>query len=161
MWKKKTDTTVTKVKFDDEKIWVKPYAVLADMAKHIEDKNFSFGDDCHYTFIEDMMKFCGKKITPTKIEKKTDGGEYVFRIREDNEQYYWYGGWLTNVDPATFPEQFDVEEGSMFVSDFSGSEENLSDAEKYFCDILPQLKEIVINAYNKGVEDGKNNSQLF
>ena len=158
MWKKKTDTAVTKVKFDDEKIWVKPYAVLADMAKHIEDKTFSFGGDCHYTFLEDMMKFCGKKITPTKIEEKTDGGEYVFRIREDNEQYYWYGGWLTNVDPTTFPEQFKAEEDSMFVSDFSGSEENLSDAEKYFYDILPQLKEIVINAYNKGVENGKNNS---
>ena len=158
MWKKKTDTAVTKVKFDDEKIWVKPYAVLADMAKHIEDKTFSFGGDCHYTFLEDMMKFCGKKITPTKIEEKTDGGEYVFRIREDNEQYYWYGGWLTNVDPTTFPEQFKAEEDSMFVSDFSGSEENLSDAEKYFYDILPQLKEIVINAYDKGVEDGKNNS---
>ena len=158
MWKKKTDTTVTKVKFDDEKIWVKPYAVLADMAKHIEDNTFSFGGDCHYTFIEDMMKFCGKKITPIKIEEKTDDGEYVFRIREDNEQYYWYSGWLTNVDPATFPEQFKVEEDSMFVSDFSGSEENLSDAEKYFYDILPQLKEIVINAYDKGVEDGKNNS---
>ena len=158
MWKKKTDTTVTKVKFSDEKIWVKPYAVLADMAKHIEDKTFSFGGDCHYTFLEDMMKFCGKKVTPTKIVEKTDGGEYVFRIREDNEQYYWYGGWLTNVDPATFSEQFKAEEDSMFVSDFSGSEENLSDAEKYFYDILPQLKEIVINAYNKGVEDGKNNS---
>lgn len=161
MWKKKTDTTVTKVKFSDEKIWVKPYAVLADMAKHIENKTFSFGGNCHYTFIEDMMKFCGKKVTPTKIVEKTDGGEYVFRIREDNEQYYWYGGWLTNVDPTTFPEQFKAEEDSMFVSDFSGSEENLSDAEKYFYDILPQLKEIVINAYNKGVEDGKNNSQLF
>lgn len=149
MRKKKTDITATKVKFDDEKIWVKPYAVLADMAKHIEDNAFSFGGDCHYTFIEDMMKFCGKKVTPTKIEEKTDGGEYVFRIREDGEQFYWYGGWLTNVDPATSPEQFEDEEVSMFVSDFSGSEENLSDAEKFFYGILPQLKEVVVNAYNE------------
>lgn len=149
MRKKKTDITATKVKFDDEKIWVKPYAVLADMAKHIEDNTFSFGSDCHYTFVEDMMKFCGKKVTPTKIEEKTDGGEYVFRIREDAEQFYWYGGWLTNVDPAISPEQSEDEEDSMFVSDFSGSEENLSDAEKFFYNILPQLKEVVVNAYNE------------
>lgn len=149
MRKKKTDITATKVKFDDEKIWVKPYAVLADMAKHIEDKTFSFDGDCHYTFIEDMMKFCGKKVTPTKIEEKTDGGEYVFRIREDSEQFYWYGGWLTNVDPAASSEQFEDEEEPMFVSDFGGSEENLSDAEKFFYSILPQLKEVVVNAYNE------------
>lgn len=155
MRKKKTDITATKVKFDDEKIWVKPYAVLADMAKHIEDKTFSFGGDCHYTFIEDMMKFCGKKVTPTRIEEKTDGGEYVFRIYEDSGQFYWYGGWLTNVDPNEHPEQFGFSEVStkkedpVFVSDFSDSEENLSDAEKFFYSILPQLKEVVVNAYEE------------
>lgn len=157
MWKKKTDTIVTKVKISDEKIWVKPYAVLADMAKHIEDKTFSFGGDCHYTFLEDMMKFCGKKVTLTKIEEKTDGGEYVFRIREDNEHFYWYGGWLTNVDPTAFPEQFGSsetstkkEEEQIFVSDFGGTEEKeLSPAEKFFYNILPQLKEVVVNAYNE------------
>ena len=151
MWKKKTDTTVTKVKISDENVWVKPYAVLADMAKHIEVKTFSFGGDCPYILLQDMMKFCGKEVTLTKIEEKTDGGEYIFRIREDNEQFYWYGGWLTNVDPNEHPEtSTKKEEEQIFVSDFGGTEEKeLSPAEKFFYNILPQLKEVVVNAYNE------------
>lgn len=153
MRKKKTEIIATKVRIDDKKIWVKPYAVLADMAKHIEDKTFSFGGGCQYIFLEDMIKYCGKRVTPTKIEEKTNGGEFVFRINEDGGQFYWYGGWLTNVNPATSPEQFETEEDSMFVSDFSGSEENLSDAEKFFYNILPQLKEVVVNAYNEEMKN--------
>lgn len=153
--KKKTDVTATKVRFDDKKVWVKPYAVLANMAKCIENRVFYFDNDCKYIFLEDMIKYCGKRVTLAKIEEQTVGGEFVFRINEDNGEFYWYGGWLTNVDPTMFPERFKVEEEPMFVSDFSDSEENLSDGEKFFYGILPQLKEIVVNAYNKGVEDGK------
>ena len=58
MWKKKTDTTVTKVKFSDEKIWVKPYAVLADMAKHIEDKNSWALNREIFGCLENNMYFC-------------------------------------------------------------------------------------------------------
>ena len=91
--------------------------------------------------LNSVKRFCGKRVTPAKIEEKTGSGEYVFRIHEDNERYYWYGGWLTNVDPIMFPGQFETKEDSVtedpvFVSDFSDSEENLSDAEKFFYGIL-------------------------
>lgn len=42
-----------------------------------------------------------------------------------------------------------------FVSDFGGTVEETTPAEVYWEQVMPQIKEIVINAYNKGVEIGK------
>lgn len=149
-----------RVTIGDKHVWVKPYAVLAEMAEEIKDKRLIFST-LGYDVIPLMLNSCGKMIRLKSIKCRDENGNCLFEA--ENDRWVWHESWLTNVDPNKYPEQFEKEEKekeetSMFVSDFSGSEENLSDAEKYFYDILPQLKEIVINAYNKGVENGKNNS---
>lgn len=102
-----------------------------------------------------MIKtFCGKKVTLRSIECKNQNG-YVYRIEESPN--YWCEQWFTDIDPNKHPEQFensakDETKVATYVADFDGSEEKLTPAEEYFYSILPQLKTIVVEAYNKGAE---------
>lgn len=165
MWKKKTEVipVIPKikikkkqeslVKIDDEKVWVKPLSVITDMASEIKEGKYAF-KETEYTFIPIMANACGKQIYLKSVYSKENDGNYVFKAV--GNECYWYGGWLTNVDPNEHPEQFESptsikkEEDPIFVSDFGETEEKeLSPAEKFFYSILPQLKEVVVNAYNE------------
>ena len=48
-----------------------------------------------------------------------------------------------------------VKEEPYYITDFDGTVEETTPAEAYWKQVMPQIKEIVINAYNKGVEIGK------
>lgn len=162
MWKKKKETEAIPkiekkqgnlVKIGDEKVWVKPLSVITDMASVIEEGKYAF-KETNYTFIPRMIKECGKQIFLESVYGKAEDGNYIFKAAGND--YYWYGGWLTNINPNEHPEQFGSPETStkkeeqIFVSDFGGTEEKeLSPAEKFFYNILPQLKEVVVNAYNE------------
>lgn len=170
MWKKKKKTEVipvipkikikkkqeSLVKIDDEKVWVKPLSVITDMASEIVEGKYAF-KETGYTFIPIMANACGKQIILKSVYGKEKDGNYVFKAV--GNECYWYGGWLTNVDPNEHPEQFHFsevstkkEEEPKFVSDFDEEEKELSPAEKFFYGILPQLKEVVVNAYNEEVK---------
>ena len=163
MWKKKKETeTIPKtkkkqeslVKIGDEKVWVKPLSVITDMASEINAGILHF-KETGCTFIPGMTGACGKQILLKSVYCKEKDGNYVFKAV--GNECYWYGGWLTNVDPNEHPEQFDFpevspkkEEGPIFVPDFGETEgKELSPAEKFFYSILPQLKEVVVNAYEE------------
>lgn len=169
MWKKKKESEVipkikikkkqeSLVKIDDEKVWVKPLSVITDMASEIKEGKYAF-KETEYTFIPIMTKACGKEIVLKSVYGKEKDGNYIFRAEGD--ACYWYGGWLTNVDPNEHPEQFGFpevstkkEEEPIFVSGFDEAEEKeLSPAEKFFYGILPQLKEVVVNAYNEEIKN--------
>ena len=161
MWKKKTEIIPkikikkkqeSLVKIGDEKVWVKPLSVITDMASEIDAGVLRF-KETEYSFIPLMTKICGKQIILKSVYSKEKDGNYIFKAV--GNECYWYGGWLTNVDPNEHPEQFESptsikKEDPVFVSDFGETEEKeLSPAEKFFYNILPQLKEVVVNAYNE------------
>lgn len=135
-----------------DKVWVKPDWVLAETADVIEDGDYKWDKLKYYMNSAMVEKFCGKKVTLHSVASKDKNG-YVYKIEES--PHYWCEQWFTEIDPNKHPEQFESPtepKAATYVSDFDGSAENLTPAEEYFYSILPQLKAIVVEAYNKGAE---------
>lgn len=125
-----------------DKVWVKTLEEIRESAEDsyelengVERYIFpSIGLD----FIPGMYKYCGKQVTIKEYL-----GNDIYSIEEDGERWKWNLSWLNVPKPVTY------------VSDFGGTIEETTPAEVYWEQIMPQIKEIVINAYNKGVEIGK------
>lgn len=135
-----------------DKVWVKPDWALAETADRIEDGNYKWDKLGYYMNSEMIRKYCGKKVTLCSVACKDENG-YVYKIEES--PHYWCEQWFTDIDPNKHPEQFaspTETKAATYVADFDGSEENLTPAEEYFYSILPQLKAIVVEAYNKGAK---------
>ena len=115
------------------------------MAKYI--LTFSKTGTICYTSHLDMMKMFKRVFKRAGIKQSYSQGfnpHPKMTFAQPLSLGYWGLGELL---------EFETEEDSMFVSDFSGSKENLSDAEKFFYNILPQLKEVVVNAYNEEMKN--------
>lgn len=91
-------------------------------------------------FIPKMYEYCNRLVTI-----KEDKGNDIYSIEEDGDHWRWASYWLNKDKPSSIA----------YVSDFGGTVEETTPAEVYWEQIMPQIKEIVINAYNKGVEIGK------
>jgi hypothetical protein len=126
-----------------DKVWVKPLGAIAAAAekrKRPGDEDRLLFSDCGYDFVPQMRKYCERQVEITDY-----CGGSCFLIKEDNGEWVWHESWLSKDLQA------------MYVTDFEGAfEKKATPAEIYWEQIMPQLKEIVINAYNKGVENGKN-----
>jgi hypothetical protein len=93
-----------------------------------------------FDFLPKMYKYCCKQVTIKK-----DKGNDIYSIEEDDDQWNWASCWFSKDKPTPVT----------YVSDFGGTVEETTPAEVYWEQVMPQIKEIVINAYNKGVEIGK------
>lgn len=147
-----------------EKVWVKPSWVLAQTADKIDELGNYFWEGLAYYMSAGMFGACGGKFTVKTVSLDKNGCP-VYVLESDDwgaPPPWWEESWLTNKDPERFPEQFDDDgaeskndsplSDSFFVSDFDGTKEELSDAEKYFELILPELKKIIIDAFNEGAK---------
>ena len=130
-----------------DKVWVKSLKEIEEIADNsVEEsgaKRYMFRG-LGYDFVPEMYQYCNRLVTIKECK-----GNDVYAIEEG--AWNWCLCWFNKDKPTS------VE----YVSDFGGTIEEMTPAEIYWEQIMPQIKEIVINAYNKGVEDGKNNSQLF
>lgn len=127
-----------------DKVWVKTLKEIEEIADNsVEEsgaKRYMFRG-LEYDFIPEMYKYCNRLVTIKECK-----GNDVYTIEEG--AWNWCLCWFNKDKPTS------VE----YVSDFGGTIEEMTPAEIYWEQIMPQIKEIVVNAYNKGVEDGKNNS---
>lgn len=128
-----------------DKVWVKSLKEIEEIAENSVAesgaKRYIFRN-LGYDFIPEMYKYCDKIVTIKECK-----GNDVYAIEED-DHWNWASCWFSKDKPTSVA----------YVSDFGGTIEEMTPAEIYWEQIMPQIKEIVINAYNKGVEDGKNNS---
>ena len=129
-----------------DKVWVKSLKEIEEIAERSEKKGgakrFIFRA-LGYDFIPEMYGYCEKLVTIKECYS-----DDVYIIVEDPKEWKWCLCWFNKNKPASVS----------YVSDFSGAAEELTPAEIYWEQVMPQIKEAVVNAYNKGVEDGKNNS---
>ena len=88
-----------------------------------------------------MFKYCGKQVEIEKIEKNEHEPCYYY-LKEDNGVFSWLDDWFVKEEPY-------------YITDFDGTVEETTPTEAYWKQVMPQIKEIIINAYNKGVEIGK------
>ena len=127
-----------------DKVWVKSLKEIEEIADNsVEEsgaKRYIFRN-LGYNFIPEMYEYCDKIVTIKECK-----GNDVYTIEEGS--WHWCLCWFNKDKPTSVA----------YVSDFGGTIEEMTPAEIYWEQIMPQIKEIVINAYNKGVEDGKNNS---
>lgn len=126
-----------------DKVWVKTLEELEKISERVEEvncgKRYIF-KSIGYDIIPEMCKYCGNQVTI-----KESAGEDLYLIEEDGDHWRWASCWLNKDKPSSIS----------YVSDFGGTVEETTPAEVYWEQIMPQIKEIVINAYNKGVEIGK------
>ena len=124
-----------------DKVTIKPLEEIAKIAKGYdkEDKVYIF--DGYYDFVEEMFKYCGKQVEIEKIKKNEHEPCYYY-LKEDNGVFSWLDDWFVKEEPY-------------YITDFDGTVEEITPAEAYWEQVMPQIKEIVINAYNKGAEIGK------
>ena len=129
-----------------DKVWVKTLKEIEEIAENSAeesgDKRYIFRD-LGYDFIPEMYKYCNRLVTI-----KGCSSDNVYTIEEDSGEWKWCLCWFNKDKPTSVA----------YVSDFGGAIEEMTPAEIYWEQIMPQVREMVINAYNKGVEDGKNNS---
>ena len=122
-----------------DKVTIKPLEEIAKIAKAYDnrDERYVFEGCCD--FVKEMFKYCGKQVEIEKI-KKIEYETYSYYLKEDNGVFSWLDDWFVE---------------SHYITDFDGTVEEITPAEAYWKQVMPQIKEIVINAYNKGVEIGK------
>ena len=120
-------------------VTIKPLEEIAKIAKAYDnrDERYVFEGCCD--FVKEMFKYCGKQVEIEKI-KKIEYETYSYYLKEDNGVFSWLYDWFVE---------------SHYITDFDGTVEEITPAEAYWKQVMPQIKEIVINAYNKGVEIGK------
>ena len=120
-------------------VTIKPLEEIAKIAKAYDnrDERYVFEGCCD--FVKEMFKYCGKQVEIEKI-KKIEYETYSYYLKEDNGAFSWLDDWFVE---------------SHYITDFDGTVEEITPAEAYWKQVMPQIKEIVINAYNKGVEIGK------
>ena len=122
-----------------DKVKVKSLEEIAKIAKEYDKEDEVYIFDGYYDFVEEMFKYCGKQVEIEKI-KKFEHEPCSYYLKEDNGVFSWIEDWF--VEPH-------------YITDFDGTIEEITPAEAYWKQVMPQIKEIVINAYNKGVEIGK------
>ena len=120
-------------------VTIKPLEEIAKIAKAYDNRDGRYVFEGCCDFVKEMFKYCGKQVEIEKI-KKFEHEPCSYYLKEDNGQYSWIEDWF--VEPH-------------YITDFDGTVEEITPAEAYWKQVMPQIKEIVINAYNKGVEIGK------
>lgn len=127
-----------------DKVWVKSIEEIKKAAGDFYEtqdgvERYIFSS-VGYDFIPGMYEYCNRLVTI-----KEDKGNDIYSIEEDGDHWRWASCWLNKDKPSSIA----------YVSDFSGTIEEITPAEVYWEQVMPQIKEIVINAYNKGVKIGK------
>ena len=125
-----------------DKVTIKPLEEIAKIAKEYDKEDEVYIFDGYYDFVEEMFKYCGKHVEIKEI-KKIEHEPRTYYLKEDNGVFSWIGDWFVKEEPQHY------------ITDFDGTVEETTPAEAYWKQVMPQIKEIVINAYNKGVEIGK------
>lgn len=128
-----------------DKVWVKSLETItaaAEKPKRQGDEERLIFSAYGYDFVPPMRKYCEKQV-----EIDSHCGENCYLIKEDGNNWVWHEAWLSKSKEGL---------QTVYVTDFDNTIEKTTPAEIYWEQIMPQLKEIVINAYNKGVEIGKN-----
>ena len=129
-----------------DKVKVKSLEEIAKIAKEYDKEDEIYIFDGYYDFVEEMFKYCGKQVEIKEIkEKEFEHEPCSCYIKEDNGVCNWIEDWFVKEEP------------SYYITDFDGTVEEITPAEAYWGQVMPQIKEIVINAYNKGIEIGKLN----
>lgn len=122
-------------------VTIKPLEEIAKIAKAYDNRDGSYVFEGCCDFVKEMFKYCGKQVEIEKI-KKIEHETYSYYLKEDNGVFSWLDDWFVKEEPY-------------YITDFDGTVEETTPAEAYWKQVMPQIKEIVINAYNKGVEIGK------
>ena len=117
---------------------IEEIAKIAKIAKSYDNRDGTYVFEGYYNFIKEMFKYCGKQVEIKEIEHEL----CYYRLKEDNGVFIWIEDWFVKEEPY-------------YVTDFDGTGEEITPAEAYWEQVMPQIKEIVINAYNKGAEIGK------
>ena len=125
-----------------DKVTIKPLEEIAKIAKGYDKEDEVYIFDGYYDFVEEMFKYCGKQVEIKEI-KKIEHEPRTYYLKEDNGVFSWIGDWFVKEEPQHY------------ITDFDGTVEETTPAEAYWEQVMPQIKEIVINAYNKGAEIGK------
>lgn len=124
-----------------DKVTIKPLEEIAKIAKGYDKEDEVYIFDGYYDFVEEMFKYCGKQVEIKEI-KKIEYEPRTYYLKEDNGVFSWVEDWFVKEEPY-------------YITDFDGTVEEITPAEAYWEQVMPQIKEIVINAYNKGAEIGK------
>lgn len=124
-----------------DKVRVKSLEEIAKIAKEYDKEDEVYIFDGYYDFVEEMFKYCGKQVEIKEI-KEIEYEPCTYYLKEDNGVFSWIEDWFVKEEPY-------------YITDFDGTVEETNPAEAYWEQVMPQIKEIVINAYNKGVEIGK------
>lgn len=124
-----------------DKVTIKPLEEIAKIAKGYDKEDEVYIFDGYYDFVKEMFKYCGKQVEIEKI-KKIEHEPCSYYLKEDNGVFSWLDDWFVKEEPY-------------YITDFDGTVEETTPAEAYWKQVMPQIKEIIINAYNKGVEIGK------
>ena len=122
-------------------VTIKPLEEIAKIAKAYDNRDGSYVFEGRCDFVKEMFKYCGKQVEIEKIKKNEHEPCYYY-LKEDNGVFSWLDDWFVKEEPY-------------YITDFDGTVEETTPAEAYWKQVMPQIKEIVINAYNKGVEIGK------
>ena len=122
-------------------VTIKPLEEIAKIAKAYDNRDGSYVFEGRCDFIKEMFKYCGKQVEIEKI-KKVEHEPCYYYLKEDNGVFSWLDDWFVKEEPY-------------YITDFDGTVEETTPAEAYWKQVMPQIKEIIINAYNKGVEIGK------
>ena len=132
------------MRFDvGDKVWIKSLEEIKEIAEEVkEEDGFErcMFPSIGYDFIPNMHKYCDSQVT---IREYIGNDTYI--IDEDDGEWKWCLCWLSKNKSTSMK----------YVSDFDGALEEMTPAEVYWEQVMPQIKEIVINTYNKGVEIGK------
>lgn len=122
-------------------VTIKPLEEIAKIAKAYDNRDGRYVFEGCCDFVKEMFKYCGKQVEIEKI-KKFEHEPCSYYLKEDNGVFSWIDDWFVKEEPY-------------YITDFDGTVEEITPAEAYWKQVMPQIKEIVINAYNKGVEIGK------
>lgn len=120
-------------------VTIKPLEEIAKIAKAYDNRDGRYVFEGCCDFVKEMFKYCGKQVEIEKI-KKFEHEPCSYYLKEDNGVFSWIEDWFVE---------------SHYITDFDGIVEEITPAEAYWKQVMPQIKEIIINAYNKGVEIGK------
>lgn len=123
-------------------VTIKPLEEIAKIAKAYDNRDGRYVFEGRCDFIKEMFKYCGKQVEIEKIIEEYGDNPRLYYIKGDNGEYSWLDDWFVKEEPY-------------YITDFDGTVEETTPAEAYWKQVMPQIKEIVINAYNKGVEIGK------
>ena len=123
-------------------VTIKPLEEIAKIAKAYDNRDGRYVFEGCCDFVKEMFKYCGKQVEIEKI-KKFEHEPCSYYLKEDNGVFSWIEDWFVKEEPQHY------------ITDFDGTVEEITPAEAYWEQVMPQIKEIVINAYNKGVETEK------